>query len=377
MRIGFDVSQTCASRAGCAWHADALAKSLHSLVGSENLILYHQFGNWLNGDTKDGTVIEGCLSPFLECGYEEAKRIWMRIESGEEALAGIPDVVQSNSFMAPSTGATPLVYTIHDLCFLTHPNFTTEENRRFCIQEFDNAIERASAFHFISQATLDDFNHLYPNYLETTRKPYRVIHSAPRLGSFRRTNPFFNLDAPWLFIGTIEPRKNISGLLDAFEIYLQESKRPRSLHIAGAKGWLSDSLHQRFEKMTKGGSFKYLGRVSEDELNALYCKSFAFLFPSYYEGFGLPVIEAMNHSLPVISNDIKSIREFASNAATFTKFEEPDKVAAQMMALENDEAHYRDQGLKSEETARKFNWSKTASNLLELYESAIAYSNKK
>ena len=373
MRIGFDVSQTCASRAGCAWHADSLAKSLSRIIGPENLVLYHHFGNWINHDTSSGTTIDGCESPFRQYNVKEAKRIWNEIESGNESLPGNPEIVHSNSFMAPSLKETPLVYTIYDLCFFTHPQYTTEENRQFCSAEFNKALEHASAFHFISQTTLEVFNERYPNYLANSNKPFKVIHLAPRLSCNSSSKSTVGPNAPWLFVGTIEPRKNIEGLLNAFEMYLKTSPKPRPLVIAGGKGWLSDSLHQRFDRLTKQGMFEYVGQISDNRLNKLYQESYAFLFPSHYEGFGLPVIEAMNFSLPVISNDINSVREFAEGVATFVNFEDPSIVASKMVSLENNTTLYQKQSSHSKATASLLDWSITAAKLIPLYKAAITY----
>ncbi len=175
--------------------------------------------------------------------------------------------------------------------------------------------------------------------------------------------------------GTIEPRKNIDGLLSSYEYYRQISDNPRPLVIVGGKGWMSEAYHQRLEELEQKNDLIYYGYVPDSKLIDLYEKAFALLFPSHYEGFGLPVIEAMNFSLPVISNDIKSIQEFASNAATFVDFNNPSEVASRMIKLESDQDAYNEQSRQSKKTALKHDRSQTAEKVFSLYEAAIEYNN--
>ena len=156
---------------------------------------------------------------------------------------------------------------------------------------------------------------------------------------------------------------------------MQISDNPRPLVIVGGKGWMSEAYHQRLEELEQKYDLIYYGYVPDSKLIDLYEKAFALLFPSHYEGFGLPVIEAMNFSLPVISNDIMSIQEFASNAATFVDFNNPSEVASRMIKLESDQDAYNEQSRQSKKTALKHDRSQTAEKIFSLYEAAIEYNH--
>ncbi len=373
MRIAIDVAQTCSERAGCAWYADTLARTLANYLKPSDLILYHHFGSWINQNTSNGTYITDCEAPIASLGYNEAKLLWNSIESGKIDLPGTPDVVHSSSFMCPKISSVPLIYTVHDITFITHPQYTTTENQEFCKQEFDKALKYASAFLFVSKSSYEDFIELLPSFFKEKQIPYKIAHSISRLSLSQNTIELKTEKSPWLFVGTIEPRKNIDGLLDSYEYYSRVSDNPRPLVIVGSEGWLSEKYHERIKLLERNNKLLYYGYVPDSKLIDLYKSAFALLFPSHYEGFGLPVVEAMNFSLPVISNDIKSIREFANNSATYVNFNNPTEVASEMINLETNQGHYEKLSQQSMMAAQTNRNSEIVKELFSLYRAAIEY----
>src|ERR1700731_3427699 len=134
LKIGFDVAQTCHDRAGCGWVADLLVREMVKLAPHHEFFLYHQFGEWINEDTRSGTHLESrnVWEPFRRVSPAETRRIWKAVVGGSEPLPGAPDIVHANCFQAPSVAPAKLVYTVYDVSFWIYPEFATEENRLVC-----------------------------------------------------------------------------------------------------------------------------------------------------------------------------------------------------------------------------------------------------
>ncbi len=368
IRVGFDVAQTCHDRAGCGWVADLLVREMVKLAPHHEFFLYHHFGEWTNRDTQKGTHIESdnVQEPLRSLTPEEAWRLWRSVAGGVETLPGRPDIVHANCFQAPLVGSAKLVYTVYDVSFWIYPEYTTEENRLACQRGVLEAIERAAGFVFISQSSLDEFERIFPGLLEEKDLRHRVALLASRFDPAvhsRSTAP----TGDWLAVGSLEPRKNYQGLLNAFENYFAKSDVKRRLTIAGGKGWKSEDLRRRIEELEQRGLVKYEGYVEDMRLRELYSDAFALIFPSHYEGFGLPVAEAMSQACPVITRRNSSLPEVGGSAAIYCDDDEAE-IAEAMLRLERDRSYYLAVSNASLAQANSLSWSATAGKVLELYD---------
>jgi glycosyltransferase involved in cell wall biosynthesis len=367
MKIGLDVAQTCTPRAGCAWYADSLARALVQIAPQDHFFLYHQFGTLINPDTSAGTqiVAPNATPTFTDVTPEEANRIW---GSPHELLikTGAPDLVHAMSFRAPQVPGAKIVFTVYDVSFWAVPQFTTEENRIVCQRGVLEALANADGFIFISQSSHDEFERFLPGWLEEHRRPWIVTPLAPRTHQ-RVAPPEAASERYWLAVGSIEPRKNYDALLDAFEIYWQASKRPRRLRIAGGRGWKSEGIHARMQVLATRGMIEYLGYVPDDQLLSLYAGAEALIFPTWYEGFGLPVIEAMAQGCPVLSSGGTSLPEVGGKAVTYINPSDPLGIAQAMLALEADPDRRRRQSAACLAQAATFTWERTAHLTLNFY----------
>lgn len=366
-RIGLDVSQTCMERAGCAWYADSLAHALSDLNENIDIYLYHQFDCWINPDVSGGTQITSSRvhEPFRNMRPEDARQIWIDIRNGKTELPGNPMVVHANNFQAPKVAPAKLVYTIYDLCWWTHPEYTTEANRLNCQEGVLGAIETADAFIFISRHSYDDFNQIFPNHLDKTGKKAIVIPLASRY-PLREVAP----SAPcgyWLAVGTLEPRKNYDHILDAYQRYLKKTHHRLPLHISGGSGWLSADIHHRMQRLQQDGMVVYHGYSSDSQLLDLYRNAFGFLFPSWYEGFGLPVLEAMTQGCPVICSRTSSLPEVGGDAALYVDPADPEEMCENMLQLESSPACWLERSRLSLQQAALFSWQQTARKTLDFY----------
>lgn len=170
-----------------------------------------------------------------------------------------------------------------------------------------------------------------------------------------------------LFVGTIEPRKNILRLLDAYELLPKTTRQRYPLVLSGYRGWASDGIHDRLKDAERQGWAKYLGYLPADDLPLLYSGARLFAFPSLYEGFGLPVLEAMQSGVPVVCSDSASLPEVAGNAALQCSPEDVDGLSAHLYnLLINDEVREEkvSEGILR---AEEFTWKACVENTLRAY----------
>jgi glycosyltransferase involved in cell wall biosynthesis len=369
MKIGFDVAQTCQERAGCAWYADSLARAMVVVAPENEYILYHQFGRLINAETSTGTYIEhpSVCMPFWRVSADISREIWQRIGISE-SLPGNPEVIQSNSFQVIETAGAKLVFVVYDVSFWACPEFTTEVNRLHCQQGVLEALTRADGFLFISESAKKEFETVLPGWLKRNNKPAAAIPLASRL---QPRNGHKQEERFWLAVGSMEPRKNYSALFSAIDIYWRRSKQPSPVCIVALTGWKNDELKRKASELEARGRIRILGHVDEERLGSLYQQALALVFPSWYEGFGLPVLEAMQCGCPVVCSYRTSLSEIGGDAVSYIDPENPESIRDAMLALEEDAAlrhKYRQAGL---DRANQFSWRRTAIATLEFYRKVL------
>lgn len=378
MRIGFDVSATCIRRTGVGWYADRLIRSMAEIAPENEYILFHRFGSNHDTDPAKGTQLPKghARLPYQNLTPAESAELWEKFQNGKNIYRK-PQIVHANSFQAPSLPGTNLIYTVYDVTFWAVPEFTFEVNRAVCQKGTLDAMKNAEGFLFISESARNEFDRIFPGWLADSGIPHAVTllggretpampHSATRDGSGKH----------WLFVGSLEPRKNLKTLLNALDVYWEKSAAPRPLKLAGGDGCESDAVRQKIADQQSRGMVQPLGYVSEDRLTDLYAEATAFLFPSWHEGFGLPVLEAMSAGCPVITSDRTSLPEVGGDAVLYVDPESPHSIAEAMLRLESDpalRARLTEQGL---ERAKKFSWESTARQTLDFYEEVLSRSGK-
>ena len=376
MKVALDVSQTCVEVAGCGWAAHQIAQALSAKANPGlRIILYHHFGTWANSATDKGFFPDNpsVQSPLADMTGHEAKILWQKIGNGSMAPPGNPDLIHSHNFSAPNTGKIPLVYTVHDLAFWDLPHTSTETNRLLCQDGILQALENAAAFIFPSQFTQSRFLNFFGDVLSQNRQSHQVVYWGGRFPTISQPKSF-SKDAPWLFVGSLDPRKNIHKLLQAFDLYWEKSRQKRTLLLAGPRGWTTGNEWNPIEALSKRGRARHLGYLSDPELLKRYGNAFALVWPSLYEGFGLPVLEAMSQGTPVITSNRTCLPEVGGKAAIYCNPDSIESIAAAMIELETEEEPYRDHSRKSLHQSTRFSWEETASELLKIYRDVITSS---
>lgn len=264
----------------------------------------------------------------------------------------------------------PTVLTVHDLIFHLFPEYHKPLNYWYLRWTVPLYVRRADALIAVSEATRQDLIRLYG----VPPGKVRVIHEAAA-PHFRpappeevgRVRSRYGLPPRFLLtVGTIEPRKNLPCLFQALA-RLGGAARP-PLVVAGGKGWLYEETFRTVERLCLGDRVIFLGHVPEEDLPALYAAADLFVLPSLYEGFGLPVLEAMSCGTPVVCSHAASLREVAGDAARYVDPRAPEEMAQALGEVWEDEglrAALRARGLAR---ATHFSWRRAAEETLALYD---------
>ena len=308
-------------------------------------------------------------------------RVWHRLRAPlpVELITGRVDVYHSPDFSLPPTlRNTPTVLTVHDLSFIHHPSSTAPGLRGYLDVVVPRSVRRATHLLADSQATKDDLIAMY----HTPEEKISVLYSGVAasfspvvdLGALAKVRWRYGLgERPYvLSIGTLQPRKNHIRLIEAFDRALRDSQY--NLVLAGGKGWMYDEVRAQVSKYELQDRVIFPGFVAEEHLAALYSAADVMAFPSLYEGFGLPVLEAMACGVPVLVSTAPCLPEVAGDAALIVDPQDVSAMAAAIEALVF-QPELRD-GLRAKGLTRaaQFRWEKSAAELLGIYREIGAYS---
>lgn len=292
-------------------------------------------------------------------------------------LSGPADLFHFPNFIVRPMSSGKSVATIHDLSFVRYPQFAEEKNLRFLSHWIPLTLERAAKILVVSEFTKRELVEIY-------RMPQKKIAVTPNGVSeefqpvtdsraLKQVREKYQLPENFILaVGTLEPRKNLSTVIQALALLKKEKKEAPPLVLIGPPGWHNEywKLKMLVEKERLEHQVKFLFYAARDDMPALYSAARALVFPSLYEGFGLPVVEAMACGTPVLASRAASIPEVAGEAAIYLTAESPaewSEAIGQLWRGKIPVEPLRQRGL---EQAKKFTWARTAQLTLEAYESA-------
>jgi alpha-1,3-rhamnosyl/mannosyltransferase len=335
-----------------------------------------RFHNALPSPTQAPSPLGGVRRRLLKCrmAVDMYRIAAPRLKA--RALRGCEDhVFHGPNFYLPPFGGCSVV-TMHDLSPYAWEHCHPPERVRYMRAEIELSLKRASLLITDSEFTRREVADHFGWPLERIRavplassadfRPRAAAEVAPILNSYG-----LEVARYCLFAGTIEPRKNVSALLDAYGMIPEAMRRSWPLVLVGYRGWGSDALHARIAAAERDGWVHYLGFVPTEHLPALFAGARLFAFPSLYEGFGLPVLEAMASGVPVVCSDSSPLPEVVGDAAAMCAAADVDGLAGLIARGLDDDAWRVDAIEKGVRRAGSFSWQRCAQETVAAYRYAL------
>ncbi len=360
-----------------------LIKALDQLQESENfkLDIYFQptFKNWLSRNFSPNELIKSYSPHCLPIPVTVTNAL---IKFPNPLLAYFsrslnqPDVIHgTDHFVYPNLKSRNIM-TIHDLTFVKYPDYVPTIVKTY-LDRIKNCLKFTDAIITFSENTKRDLVELLkidPDKIYVTYQASRYhsdylteqqIEELKSMVSYDFTKPYF------LFVSTLEPRKNVIGLIQSFNYLKQKYKIEHQLVLIGQTGWKYQPILDMINQSPYSTEIHHLNYLSDDLVALFYSQAEAFIYPSFYEGFGLPVLEAMTLGVPVITSNGSSLPEITGDAALLINPDNPMELADVMLNLISDRV-LRDNLIRlGKEQANKFSWEKTAQDTLNVYSSVL------
>lgn len=377
MRIGIDISQIVYEGTGVATYTRSLVEAMVKAASKDEFFLFgSSFRNRkpIKEFVKNlrAKNVKGCVS-FLPPKFLEF--LWNGVHVlPVEFFTGPVDVFHSSDWLEPPTQKAKRVTTVHDLAVFKYPEtfqvrgghdiVKNQKRRLHFVKHYSDLIIA------VSETTKKDMVEI----LKIPEKKIKVIYEAadpiyyPREKTeIDKVREKFGIENEYLLcVGTREPRKNLKRLLAAF-VEIAGANEELSLVVVGKYGWGEDSAKLKIQNSKFENKVKFLGYVEKEDLARLYSGAAAFVFPSLYEGFGLPILEAMSCRCPVVTSAVGAMKEVANGAAVLVDPESVSSIAGGISKI------YRNQQLAAElkergfSRAKEFSWEKAALQTLEAY----------
>lgn len=333
-------------------------------------------GTWSNLDGEDLAErcreIDGCVLPGGRRSWL-AKWHFLRRPYLERQVRDFDVLhISAPGYVVPTS--RPVVVTIHDIGLLTAPEYFSH-SYPFLFRGHMRDLRRRNATIVCDSAyTESEFRARVTDELET-----RVVPLAPAAEfgvdpseeHVARVHAAHEIERPFfLSVGSVEPRKNLVRLIEAFGELLDTI--PHELLLVGNPGWDDDAVFQTLRSEKWQGRARFLGPVSDEDLNVLYRLADGFSFASLFEGFGLPALEAMQCGCAVISSKTTSLPEVVGHGGILVDPTSSEEICGALRKIALDDSFRTDLGLRARERADTFSWTRTATETLEVYEDALA-----
>jgi glycosyltransferase involved in cell wall biosynthesis len=366
MRIGLDAIPLAAAKTGVGHYTDALAEGLARAYPDDqyDLLSPFEFDLDYNGDrpknlNRQFIPVRSIFRKWWLVGLPSLLRIYH------------VDVFHGTNYCVPVLAPCPTVVTIHDLSLYTQSHTHEKANVKQGKRRMPIMARRASLIIAPSEWTRREI----VEQLRVSPEKIRVVYEAAREGMKPMPVPLchgaldkYQIRRPYLlYVGTIEPRKNLLTLIRAYDELLRTTTRRPQLVLCGGRGWLFDDVFKLVEDLKLQDQIRFTGYVDDADLPALYSAAEAFVYPSFYEGFGLPPLEAMACGAPVITSDVSSLPEVVGDAGLTHAPNDARALTEAMAKLLGDETareHFRREGMKQ---AAKFSWERAARETQSIY----------
>lgn len=382
LRIAIDYTAAVRQGGGIGRYTRNLIRAVAD-CDRENRYLLLVAGGWDQADNLEAWPQNFCVRS-LPVSDRWMNLLWqrLRVPVPVQWFTGPMNLFHSPDFVLPPTGRVPAVLTVHDLSFLRVPQFFVAGFRDYLEAAVSRAVKRAAHIFVDSQSTCRDLIELmsveadrltvvYPG----VEARFRPIRDQVLLDSVRAR---YELPPNYILgLSTLQPRKNFLGLIEAFAKLLSAlEETDLSLVIGGGKGWMYEEILSSVDQLGLEGRVHFPGFVADTDLPALYTLASVFAFPSWYEGFGLPVLEAMACGTPVVAADNSSLPEVSGHAALTVPAESTDVLCQALLRVVTEEELRERMVVAGFTQAARFTWRAAAERVIQVYKSCARQPGK-
>jgi alpha-1,3-rhamnosyl/mannosyltransferase len=373
LRVAVNAVPLLSTHTGIGQYVKAL---MLNLAATGELALKYFYGaGWSNELRAEPLPIAlNCYKPTLRALIPKAYEIsrWLQQRRFESDLINWKAAVYHEPNFLAFRFDGPTVLTVHDLSWIRFPDTHPPERVRAMNRLFEPSLRRADRIitdsTFVKQELVDVFGvdastvHDIHLAADTSFHPRTSVETS----IFLRTRDLEH-GAYWLVLGTLEPRKNLHVAIEAFSALPQAVREKCPLVLVGMVGWKMGPLLPKIHAMVRAGELRQLGYLNQEHLKLVVAGAKALLFPSVYEGFGLPLVEAMQCGIPVLASEASSFPEVLGTAGLLFQSGDADALRDLMIQV-FDDAHLRERlSFRGLERTRSFSWQKTAQQTLDVY----------
>jgi len=377
LRITFDAVPICSDKiTGIGWcevgQTQALAESF-----PEN---YYEYSFFTSGDAERVKRVKKFAGRSIKLNTSGFSGYLYRAAS---TFLPVPysfffgrksDITHFFNYIVPPFVRGKKVVTVHDMVYKAFPETVRGRTRFMLEMGLKRSMKRADIIVTDSEFSKSEIVKYFPQHEGKIRvvpcgvdlERFRPCETPERIPEVKKS---LEIEGDYfLYLGTIEPRKNLERLITAYAAFAKKAgeKAPK-LVLAGGKGWLDHGIYSRVEKLGLTDRVIFTKYVPSEDMNPLMCGALAFVFPSLYEGFGMPPLEAMACGVPVLASGEASLPEVTGDCAVICDAYDPKSIAGGLYRLWSDEALRRELSRKGIERAKGFTWKRSAEMLMEVY----------
>jgi glycosyltransferase involved in cell wall biosynthesis len=385
LKIAIDATPILPKPSGIGLYVANLVKALGELRSQEsfelNLIYQPGLKNWLKGNLS----FPGYLQDYSSQSDSNLRSFPIPVRLSNlfiqfpklflprfEQAFGAPDVVHGTNYTMFPLRQSQKVMTIYDLTFVRYPEYANSTVKAYA-ERVQRCLKWTDLVLTISESSKQDI----VQFLGVKPEKVMVTPLASRYSSNTLIESYesvqYDFSKPYiLFVSTIEPRKNIINLISAFDELKQKHHLDHQLVLIGQKGWLYEEIFARIARSPYRESIHHLSYLSDQRVALFYSKADVFVYPSYYEGFGLPVLEAMTLGAPVVAANASSLPEVAGDAAILINSGDVTEIAEAILQVVTD-TQLRDRLIqKGKERSQQYSWENTAKATLNAYKLLVS-----
>lgn len=356
-----------------------VARSVHEMTAALLSAAQHDYTLFIAGTAPippDIAVYQPRVR-YAALGALALTRLWhrLRVPLPVEAFAGRTDLYFATDFALPPTlPRTRTAIFIHDLTYIRVPDAAVPALAAYLGAVVPRALKRADIVIVNSEATKSDIIDIYGTPAERIATIQFGVHPhfTPSNKPFKALRDKYSLpEQPYILaVGTVQPRKNYARLIEALGI-LRDSGLDVTLAIAGGRGWMDSPIFDTVVRLGLEPYVRFLGYVDDADLPALYTHAAVFTMPSLYEGFGLPVLEAMACGTPVVTSTVSSLPEAAGDAALLVDPTDVEAIADALRRILTDQALAQSLRAKGLAHVTPYTWGRTAGQLADAFNKAL------